>query len=116
MTRPDLDRTRIQRLLIDLGNSPDEVATTLRLNGFVGVREEPCHCPIANYLLANGVKDVRVGTDLVEDDLDPLAPDTNRWTVQMPEAAGEFVATFDAGGYSDLAVELDDLPELEEKP
>ncbi len=111
-----LDRVAIQRLLIDLGNSPDEIATRLRLGGHVGVREEPCHCPVANYLLAHGITGVRVVGGDLEDDLDPLDPDVDRWTVPTPEAVAEFVATFDAGGYDDLAVELADLPDPEEQP
>jgi hypothetical protein len=45
-------RARIVALLASLGETADDVADNLRARGLGGIREEGCHCPIANLLRA----------------------------------------------------------------
>ncbi len=106
MTRPDLDRAHIQRLLAVLGNSGREVANSLRRRGFVGVREDGCRCPVANYLRSHGVVDVKVMKDEIEDDRDEQWANPDRWRMPTPEPIAEFIREFDdACLYDDLEVQ-----------
>lgn len=106
-TRPDLDRAHIQRLIADLGNSGREVADSLRLRSHVGVREEGCQCPVANYLRAHGVDGVVVTKTDIEDDHDEQWCNPDRWSMPTPAPIAEFIREFDDQRcYDDLAVEV----------
>lgn len=74
-------------LLEDLGKTTDEVANTLRAAGITGERMSFLHCPIANYLRANGYPDVHVGSHLASLD--------NDVSVALPPPVVRFIRSFD---------------------
>jgi hypothetical protein len=102
MTR-DLDPGHVRDLLDKLGDNPDTIATTLRLGGHVGRRDDGTCCPVANYLTAHQVPGLNVMQQDIEDasEADTWA-DPDRWMMCTPLPVQKFVAAFDAGGYNDL--------------
>lgn len=110
-TRPDLNADHIRDLLAHLGDTPDAVANSLRLRGFVGVRDDGCNCPVANYLRAHGVDEVNVTrTDIADDRTVGVHP--GYWSMPTPGPIAEFIEAFDnACKYDDLAVDdFDEVP------
>ena len=93
-------------LLAELGNSPDEVAETLRVTGVQGVPRDNRSCAIALYLSAlvgsdPSIRSVAVGHCSLTINLVAL-PDSRpagRLQVQLPKAVRRFVAAFDARQY-----------------
>jgi hypothetical protein len=86
--------------LSKLGDSSAQVCSYLLLNGFVGIRESPESCPIANYLKSDSaIIDSFEGIDVREV---VLADEY----VRMPDTVIEFIDRFDRGDFPDLVVEF----------
>jgi hypothetical protein len=104
-------------LLAELGNSPDEVAETLRVTGVQGVPRDNRSCAVALYLSAlvgsePSIRSVAVGhcsltINLVALDSRPAG----RLQVQMPKPVRRFVAAFDARQYPMVTRELSEETE-----
>ena len=99
--------TRIRTALRDLGDTPGEVADSLRQRGVSGELRQVRHCPIANFvrtLITDDVHDVHVHT----------GPYTVRVRVSLggtlieeaffdtPEVIEEFMGRFDTRAYPEL--------------
>ena len=95
-TPPDL--ADLEEMVLRLGNTADEVATTLRRAGITGKQKEPDCCAIANYLTFVGFDGIRVELDLDDDVVISTADDS----ADATSAVAEFVEGFDAGRYPDL--------------
>jgi len=96
-------------LLAQLGDSPDEVAETLRASGVHGVPRDNRSCAVALYLSAQmgiepRIRSVTVGHCSLM--LSLVAPKdarpAGRLWVQLPKAIRGFVAEFDACHYPDV--------------
>ena len=86
--------------LWDLGATRDEIAHALKANGIVARRRSPNECPVAHYLRRNlGLRGVQVLGDVVTELLK-----NNDASVVLPRAVRKFVAWFDAGAYTELAI------------
>lgn len=92
-------KERIETLLRSLGQTPDDVADSLRARGITGVPESGIDCPIAN-LLKEEIPEAR--------DADWSHPDdpwlvthncvtTSAGPVHTPAAVDEFITVFDDG-------------------
>jgi len=98
-------------LLAQLGDSPDEVAETLRASGVHGVPRDNRSCAVALYLSAQlgtepRIRSVTVGQCSLTITL--VAPDSRpagRLWVQLPKAVRGFVAEFDACHYPEVVRE-----------
>jgi len=105
LTREEL-ADLVRAALVELGDTADRVAETIRLLGIVGEREDPCGCPLALYL-ARVVPELdygdgrfvwRVGRNGV------LADDDTVWMITHPLAVRSFITAFDLEeNYQDLA-------------
>jgi len=104
-------------LLAELGDSPDEVAETLRATGVRGVPRDNRSCAVALYLSAlvgsePSIRSVTVGHCSLTINL--VAPrdsrPAGRLQVQLPKPVRRFVAAFDARQYPTVTRE----PLLEE--
>ncbi len=96
-------------LLVELGESPDEVAESLQATGVHGVPRDNRACAIALYLSVllgtePRVRSVTVGQcSLMITLVSPAdARPAGRLWVQLPKAVREFVAAFDACHYPDV--------------
>lgn len=78
-----------------LGTTADAVARNLVAMGFKGVREEPCKCPVAKYLLG-----VIEGIDGVNVDMDDalIGRGEDSQSVKLPRPVRYFIGDFDSGG------------------
>lgn len=93
-------------LLAELGESPDEVAETLRATGVRGVPRDNRSCAVALYLSVlvgsePRIRSVTVGHCSLTINLVAL-PDSRpagRLQVQLPKPVRRFVAAFDARQY-----------------
>lgn len=89
----------IVEILARMGNTPDEVAETLRKASIKGI---PCNaeeCPIANYTSKQCGCDVWVGYNR-------CGPELSSDTFDMPKPVREFIDTFDGRrAYQDLIEE-----------
>jgi len=99
-------------LLAELGDSPDEVAETLRATGVRGVPRDNRSCAVALYLSAlvgsePRIRSVTVGHCSLTINL--VAPSDSRpagrLQVQLPKPVRRFVAAFDARQYPMVAQE-----------
>ncbi len=100
-------------LLAELGDSPDEVAETLRATGVRGVPRDNRSCAVALYLSAlvgsePSIRSVAVGHCSLTINL--VAPrdsrPAGRLQVQLPKPVRRFVAAFDARQYPTVTREL----------
>lgn len=103
-------RTKVQTLLFELGDSPEEVAGSLQHAGVHGVRRDVWACPVASYLHAvvSGEQHVRA----VSVDTDFAVVSRDGWwrrsrKVALPLAVRAFVLGFDAGQFETLAIRRD---------
>jgi len=85
------NQTRVLQLLRDLGGTKEEVAATLGEQGITGIPDDPCLCPIVNYLEQNDIAvtsvssmEIRAWGELL------LVSD------EVPEPVAEFINEFDA--------------------
>ncbi len=116
-------KKQTSELLAGLGDSPDEVATTLAAAGVQGVPRNNQSCAIALYLTAligveGGVRSVAIGPcSLVMEVTSPedLRP-AGRLSVQLPKAVRRFVAAFDAQQYPMITREPSPRPRATEAP
>lgn len=89
----------VLQLLRDLGSDADVVAQSLRAKGIQGRKRVGCECPIAHYLLHQGVPQPIIAPDKVV-----YGPEeaTVADEVLLPEAVKDFVFAFDLDCYPDL--------------
>lgn len=81
--------------LAALGNTPGDVAYTLRQLGITGRKVWSDRCPVANYLRDYaGIERPAVGPTTFTDVAGSVR--------YLPSAVGQFVRMFDAGVYPDL--------------
>lgn len=94
----------VHRWLLELGESPDEVADMLETYAAVGERCDCYRCPVVRYLeerLPDGWKCVVDPCDVVV--WRGPGHDGPWFRVAMPPAVGDFVLAFDHGAYDALA-------------
>ena len=90
---PNPLREKVVRLLTDLGDDAETVATVLRAQGCVGTPFESMACPVAVYLQRAGVDHRGVGAHYVL---------VGRQIVTVPRPVEAFIDRFDDGAYPDL--------------
>jgi hypothetical protein len=102
-------KTTTRGLLAHLGDSPDEVAETLRTHGVHGVPRDNRSCAVALYLSVlmgaePHIRSVTVGKcSLMISLVAPAdARPAGRLWVQLPKAVRAFVAEFDASHYPEI--------------
>lgn len=91
--------------LVALGNTPDEVAESLKAKGITGRRLAACACPLANYINSLGYTHAGVADDFTCDQLVNNEPhsDYKKVYVGLPPACANFVRMFDCDDkYEDL--------------
>lgn len=106
--------------LHELGTNPDEVADMLAKWHVMGKKQDPCNCPVSNWLslrihrwgkFAVGVpkKGLAVKPEKPEDVTCKYVPiidaqiiDTSSVEVPLPQAVATFLARFDQGHYPHL--------------
>lgn len=103
---------RVRTLLESLGDTPDEVAESLRRDGITGRPEDSCDCPIANLIRRTfPVSDIDGWTDMPDQDpggwcvfRDEIHTADGRFPT--PHPVREFIALFDGyphpAAYQDL--------------
>ena len=105
-------KRKTRGLLAELGDTPDEVAATLRSTGVQGVPRDNRSCAVALYLSAlvgtePRIRSVTVGhcslmiTLVAPGDARPAG----RLWVQLPKPVRTFVAAFDARQYPEVTRE-----------
>ncbi len=92
--------TKLERLLLDLGSTADEVAETLRIAGIRGQRSRHYNCPVAKYLRVQTGTLYAVSSEAVLQ----LEYQKNAEVPMLPPAVRDFVCQFDAGAFDDLAL------------
>jgi hypothetical protein len=102
-------RQHVQELLIGLGNSPTEVAATLRRAGVRALPKDPQDCAIAVYLRAVIGGDRRVRSITVHGSTVKVQlGERTRWrwpnlvSVLLPDPVRKFISAFDQVIYPDL--------------
>lgn len=83
-------KARATQLIADLGGNVDEIAASLKRLGIRGVPGDGCLCPIARYLLANGVNAVYIGPLWIEFEEEEIPE-----RVVTPVTACQFITAFD---------------------
>lgn len=92
-------RTKVLRLLKDLGPTEEDVAAALRAARCKGEQAVADKCPVAVYLLE------RCGIAIDVDGSTVSYRDERRWgRVEAPVGVKAFVQSFDQGMYADLEV------------
>jgi hypothetical protein len=85
--------------LVALGETPEQVAETLKEQGIIGYRQHASSCPIYHYLKSKGYP-----VDCLSQHsiclLSPYYGD-----IEMPEVVGRFIVAFDQGKYPELIKE-----------
>jgi hypothetical protein len=92
----------VAKLLQDLGNTPAEVASTLRVKGIHGVRNTVRTLnPVVRYVLslASDVWNLNI---IEGNTLSMNFRDGRKRSVTLPEAVKQFLDAFNQGAYSDL--------------
>lgn len=103
-------RQNTTELLVGLGCNPEQVASSLEMDGAKGEPKNPERCAVAGYLHAVITVEDRVS-----------AVNVNRCTVRirrssrlkpatvvrLPEAVQQFIVMFDAGSFPQLIAGLD---------
>jgi len=87
-----------------LGETAVDVAAFLSIGGWYGVRCDPEHCPVANYL-----RNVMPNLTAVAASVNGISITTNDGEsvhIATPRGPAAFIAEFDDGAFSDLAVHL----------
>lgn len=85
-------------LLESLGDTPEDVAASLRKLGCRGYSHCPGTCPVARFLLSVGCTDIVVSHIW----LVATGPNGQVASHRMPPAVGAFVLRFDDGWYPEL--------------
>lgn len=100
---------KITDYLASLGDTPEEVAESLRKQGVKGKKKSKCHCPILNGIyqacpdywpglrIVNGSK-LSNGSWSYYATLD----DSQIMNPRLPQSVMDFIGAFDAGEYPDL--------------
>ena len=90
-----MNNLELQRALVALGDTPEQVYLTLKQKGVTGNRTSFCNCPLANYL-----KDRYQPTFI---SVTGRRVTLDECSVYSPEAVRLFISNFDAGfEYQDL--------------
>lgn len=91
-----------QRLLTDLGSTPEEIAAALTAEGVTGATNNSTDCVLAKYLRAHSVpaRGIHLGFDHGEIALNPV-PGHVEWC-RLPDAANDFAQRFDEGEWPAL--------------
>jgi hypothetical protein len=105
-------KKRTSGLLAGLGDSPDEVAESLLINGVHGIPRDNRSCAVARYVSAvvgsePSVRSVTVGPCSMMISLVRPTDDrpAGRLHVQLPKPVRDFVAAFDARQYPQVTQE-----------
>jgi hypothetical protein len=102
-----LKAAEMRRLLEQLGTTPAEVASSLTRLGHKGFPGKGCHCPVANYLRANGAVDPEVDSCSIYDWGQPELVEDDGYTGFTPPApVATFIDSFDNGAFPDLVLEV----------
>lgn len=80
-----------------------DIAEVLRVRGIKGVRSDPAHCPIAEFLHAEGW-----GAKVLTFNAYVGPRMGSRLNVQLPVAVSKFIKDFDRGAYPDLVKRIRD--------
>src|SRR4051812_9007480 len=93
----------VSRLLAELGQTPDEVAESLRAEGVQGLRNAARFMnPVVRWVM-RGAELSPAHVDLTQGDrLSVRPPGGGRAEVPLPPAVHQFLAEFDGGKYPDL--------------
>lgn len=101
--------TFVKNVVKELGNSPDQVASSLRNWQIVGSRHAKCGCPlgthIATQLALNGFKKVKVyvkSMSVLLFDPDKNEDDGFITGIDLTRPAESFIDKFDRGEYKEL--------------
>lgn len=102
----NLTRRFLSVTLSALGDTADDVAEFLFIGGWSGYRHSPTACPIAIYLksVIPGVNEAAVSVNGIS----ILTNDGENVHIATPPSPAAFIAAFDDGAYSDLAVTVTD--------
>ena len=90
----------VQEALADLGSTADEVAASLRYRGIKGSIDDPCGCPIANYIKSLGYGYASVGGGFAYAARDDIRLATE--CLPLPGPVQQFIRAFDNRAYPDL--------------
>lgn len=90
----------LEQALAELPDTADGIAAYFIEQECRGIRDDGCHCPVANYLRGTGefpsplVDPSYAYSDYSADDVE---------SVRLPEHVAEFVERFDGGEWPELA-------------
>lgn len=99
---------KLSEYLKSLGNTPDEVADSLRRQGIKGVKESTYHCPILNAIY-KACPDYWSGLKITNGDkhgdhwyYHAGLDDCQIMDPSLPQPVMDFIGKFDCGEYPDL--------------
>jgi hypothetical protein len=102
-TDSQMDPTTIISLLTGLGRTPDEVASTFKTHGIVGVRHTVRFLnPLVRYLRSQLPPDAFDMDVIQRDRVRRTFGDGRKEEVLIPEPVRQFLDVFNNGGYPDL--------------
>lgn len=90
---------RLEGTLAALPPDADEIAALFSNEGITGRRDNPCDCPVANYLSSEGVVAPSVGITHASGFSRAFEQYA---TVDVPSHVRQFIAAFDSGRYPEL--------------
>lgn len=89
------NKEKLQELLNSLGNSPEEIAETLKSKGIKGLRKKPCWCPISmviwdEFRVRSSVRDIYIWINASD------------FSIDTPKPIRDFIRKFDSGEFEEL--------------
>lgn len=92
-----MNRPEVLALLRALGETKEAVAASLLAAGAKGVPQNPCNCPLANYLALHDVRTAAVYMGVARVFVGGF------WDLlSLPRAVERFRAAFDGGDFAEL--------------
>src|SRR3989442_13770185 len=99
---------RLDRTLVALGNSRDQVAQTLKARGIRGVRNAVRMLNPVVRFVQESLLISNLGMDLINPKTFRITlPDGTKITTSIPQAITDFLDAFDQGAYPELEMQLE---------
>ncbi len=97
----NFNRVEVLKVLLNLGNTPDEIAHTLAFEGIKGIPGSPWHCPIKKYVQKH-FKHLYISVNRTSLSALSRCPKVLFDRVELPIQIANFVLSFDMKLYKEL--------------